>query len=305
MTAVSWRLGRAASRAAVGSIAGIVFAFAWYAVQQDMKGYAVKPEEFLPQLIKLGAWIAFITVAIVTVAESKVSALRLPDGDVYRIVGGNRFAAAAILGVVVALTVGLFEYAISSDLDQFGFQVLLTFAVGFVIAEAVVGRRFTGSPKNDVSAPSNGSTLPWSLGRTAARTAIGSIVGSVAAFALNAVVQALRGSPVEAGDYVQLLIAVGGAITFVSVAIVTVAESQVPRLRLPDGDVYQIVGGNRFAASAVLGAIVSVVIGLPVLKLNHLDYNPGVALISAVGFVIAEALVGRRFGSAKRDAAAA
>ena len=75
----------------------------------------------------------------------------------------------------------------------------------------------------------------------------------------------------------------------------TVAESQVPRLRLPDGDVYQIVGGNRFAASAVLGAVVSVAIGLPVLALigRLYAYDINVALCFAVGYLLAEAIVGR------------
>ena len=105
---VPWRLGRAASRAAVGSIAGIVFASIWYAVQRSIDGYPMHGDDFL-RVVRLGAWITFITVAIVTVAESNVPSLRLPGGDVYRIVGGNRFAAAAVLGVVVALTVALFN----------------------------------------------------------------------------------------------------------------------------------------------------------------------------------------------------
>jgi uncharacterized caspase-like protein len=301
-TTVPWSLGRAASRAAIGSIAGVVFAFAWYAVQQSNQGYPVNAEDYVPLLIRLGGWIVLITVAIVTLAESQVPALRLPDGDIYRIVGGNRFAAAAVLGVVVALTVALFEYWISERLDHLGFQGVLLFAAGFVIAEAVVGRRFRGNPKTDASAAADGSSVPWSLGRTAARTAIGSIVGIVAAFALNAAYRASQNDPVDVGDYIQVLMAVGAAVTFISVGVVTVAESEVPRLRLPSGDVYQIVGGNRFAASALLGTVVSLAIGLPVFMLNNADYSPGVTLLSAVGYVIAEAAVGRRFrASAKVD----
>ena len=299
---VPWSVGRAAVRTAFGSIVGIVSALTWYAVELALHGSPVTPESFFRELIGMGGAITFISVSIVTVAESQVPRLRLPDGDAYRIVGGNRFAAAALLGVVVALTVALFEYTISSK--TFGFNVVLTFAVGFVIAEAVVGRRFGGSLKSDVPVPTDESTVHWSLGRTAARTAIGSIVGIVAAYALSAFLQILSGSPPDPGDHISSLISVGAVVTFISVAIVTVAESEVPRLRLPDGAAYRIVVNDRFTSSALLGAVVSAVIGLPVLALNNRlsAYDINVALCFAVGFVLAEAIVGHRFaGSAKSD----
>ncbi len=299
---VPWSVGRAAVRTAFGSIVGIVSALTWYAVYLGLHESPVAADWFFRHLIGMGCAITFISVAFVTVAESLVPRLRLPDGDVYRVVGGNRFAAAALLGVVVALTVALFEYTISDM--PFGLEVFLTFAVGFVIAEAIFGHRFSGSLKSDVPAPTDGSTVPWSLGRTAARTATGSIVGVVAAYAVSATVQSINGSPPDPEDYFASLISVGAAITFVSVAIVTVAESQVPRLRLPVGAAYRIVANDRFTSSAVLGAVVSVVVGLPVLALNNRlwAYDINVALCFAVGFVLAEAIVGHRFaGSAKSD----
>ncbi len=150
---VPWSLGRTAARMAIGSIAGMVAAAAWYAVFSALNDSPVDPEEYIPRVIGMGAAIMFISVAIVTVAESQVPALRLPDGDVYRIVGGNRFAAAAVLGAIVALTVGVFEYVISDRMGAYGLEVAFCFAVGFVLAEAVVGHRFTGSPKEGVPIP--------------------------------------------------------------------------------------------------------------------------------------------------------
>ena len=98
---------------------------------------------------------AFIAIAIVTVAESQVPAVRLPDGDAYRIVGGNRFAAAAILGAIVGPDgrVRRLPSFVIKTTDVIGFEIPICFAVGFVIAEAIVGRRFGGSPKADVKAP--------------------------------------------------------------------------------------------------------------------------------------------------------
>jgi len=318
-TAGSWSVGRAAVRTALGSTVGILAAFLWYAVGEAMNNSPVDPESYLRELIGMGGAITFIAVSIVTVAEAQAPRLRLPDGDAYRIVGGNRFAAAAVLGVVVALTVALFEYLISDKSYRFKFDVVICFAAGFVLAEAVVGRRFGGTSKSDTPTPTDGlsavvgppptsttrpATVPWSLGRAAARTAIGSIVGIVAAFTLYAIVQSLGGSAPNLEDYIPSLISQGGAITFIAVAIVTVAESEVPRLRLPDGAPYRIVGNNRFASSAVLGVAVSLVVALPVVVVSGawFAYDINVALCFAIGFMVAEAIVGRRFaGSAKSD----
>jgi hypothetical protein len=152
-TTVPWSLGRGAARTAIGSIVGSVFASVWYAVGQALSDSPVTADDYIPQAIGMGAATMFIAVAIVTVAESQVPRLRLPDGDAYRIVGGNRFAAAAVLGVIVALTVALFEYVISDKLYRYGVEVVFCFAIGFILAEVAVGNRFGGSRKDDVPVP--------------------------------------------------------------------------------------------------------------------------------------------------------
>ena len=130
----------------------------------------------------------------------------------------------------------------------------------------------------------------------------GSIAGIVFAFALWAASRVAGGDSLDR-LLLEHLVELGGWVTFISVAIVTVAESQAPRLRLPDGYVYQIVGGNQFAASAVLGAVVSLAIGLPVFTLiGGLPWEVTIVLCFAIGFVIAEAAVGRRFESGRKGA---
>jgi hypothetical protein len=144
---IPWSLGRVAARTAIGSIIGTVIAYSVFGIRSLAAGDNFDPS-YLTELIGTAGWITFISAAIVTIAESQMPRLRLPDGDVYRIVGGNRYAAAAILGAVVALTVGLFEYFISDDMNRFGIEVALWFAIGFVLAEALVGRRFIGRPED-------------------------------------------------------------------------------------------------------------------------------------------------------------
>jgi hypothetical protein len=149
-----WSLGRAAARAAIGSIAATVLAFVWWIAGRLTSDSEIDLEAGLSDLVQLTAWVAFIATAIVTVAEAKLPAARLPGGDAYQVAGGNRFVAAAILGAIVGLTVGFAVYIfVLQTTDVIGFNIPICFAAGFVIAEAVVGHRFSASAKGDVQAP--------------------------------------------------------------------------------------------------------------------------------------------------------
>jgi uncharacterized caspase-like protein len=149
-TRVPWTLGRAASRAAIGAIGGATLSLVWYVAGRVTSNSEIPFDYLLPQAVQLTAWMAFILTGIVAVGESQVPALRLPDGDAYQIVGGNRFAAAAVLGFVLGLTVGFVVYALFfGDPYSFGVQIPICFAVGFVVGEAFVGHRFV-TPKDDV-----------------------------------------------------------------------------------------------------------------------------------------------------------
>ena len=78
-------------------------------------------------------------------------------------------------------------------------------------------------PADSASAPASASDaaartatyVPWSLSRTAARTAIGSIVGTLLVFAWFA---AIKDPSVMGSDYLGLLFGMGSAITFISVS---------------------------------------------------------------------------------------
>ena len=90
----------------------------------SISGSEVDFEAGLSDLVQLSAWVAFTATAIVTVAEAQLPAARLPDGEAYQIVGGNRFAAAAILQEVIGLTVGFAVYAfVLQTTDVIGFDI--------------------------------------------------------------------------------------------------------------------------------------------------------------------------------------
>jgi uncharacterized caspase-like protein len=142
-SSVPWSLGRAAARAAIGSIVATVLLFIWFNGSRLQSGNEVDFEARLPELVQLAAWVAFTATAVVTLAESQLPAVRLAGGDVYQIVGGNRFPAAAILGAVIGLTVGFAVYFVFfQTTDVFALDIPICFAAGFVLAEAAVGRRF-------------------------------------------------------------------------------------------------------------------------------------------------------------------
>ena len=91
---------------------------------------------------------------------------------------------------------------------------------------------------------------------------------------------------------------------------VAVAENFLPAIHLPGGAAYRLVGGNRWVASALLGAVVGVTVGL-IVQILYLtsrfgstgDFGPDIVICPAIGFVVAELIVGRRFGG-KREAPA-
>jgi uncharacterized caspase-like protein len=152
-SSVPWSLGRAASRAAIGVILGAVLGLVWYVVGRVNSNSDIDFDYLLKQSVQLTSWMAFILTGIVAVGESQVPALRLPSGDAYQIVGGNRFAAAAVLGFILGLTVGFVVYVIFfGNPYDFGIQIPTCIAVGFVVAEAIVGRRFV-TRNDEIKAP--------------------------------------------------------------------------------------------------------------------------------------------------------
>jgi uncharacterized membrane protein len=101
-------------------------------------------------------------------------------------------------------------------------------------------------------------------------------------------------------------------LVIVATMVVSVAEHQIPAVRLPRGSAYQVVGGNRWLASGIVGAIVGLTLGLIVEGAvfgdrfgEPLGSGAEIVLCTALGFVVAEAIVGRRFRSDREERSAA
>ena len=91
--------------------------------------------------------LALLVGAIVAVVEKQVPALRIPGGTAYRIVGNNRWTVTAILGVAIGLLIGVFSDAYLSQ--TLGWSpgmdgLVISAALGFIAAEAVVGKSSRG-----------------------------------------------------------------------------------------------------------------------------------------------------------------
>ena len=101
--------------------------------------------------------IAIATTVVVAIAEYVVPALRLPGGRFYQAFGGDRWVGAAILGIVTGSTIGLsieFVY-LTNQFDSMlglGWEIPVCAAIGFLVAELAVGRRFRG--KREEPSPS-------------------------------------------------------------------------------------------------------------------------------------------------------
>jgi uncharacterized caspase-like protein len=147
---VEWSPPRAGGRAAIGSFLGMLLQYAWFLAEnpKDLEDPAVT--EYLATLFSEMSVVVVIAVTItVAIAEKLWPAVRVPGGAAYRAVGGNRWVAAGILGAVAGLTVGLAAEYLYLTMKQettsgLGWQAPICAAIGFVIAEAIVGRRFGG-----------------------------------------------------------------------------------------------------------------------------------------------------------------
>jgi hypothetical protein len=141
-----WNIGRAAIRAGIGALVWLVLQFFW--VIGSIPDLLVDSERFefiLRSFGELILMITIITAVTVALAEQLVPALRLPGGSAYRFVGGNRWAAAAILGAVVGLVIGFaVEGAYFQSMNGLGLEIPLCASIGFLVAEALVGRGTRG-----------------------------------------------------------------------------------------------------------------------------------------------------------------
>ena len=127
-----WSARRAAGRAFLGVLIGLVLSEIYYAAT-DYYTSASEIGQDLGYFLVFAAVVAGIVVAV----EKGVPALRIPGGAAYRLLGNNRW----IVPVVVSLPLGILLVIATRDIV---FPVLV--AAGFLVAEAIVDRR--GSTAN-------------------------------------------------------------------------------------------------------------------------------------------------------------
>jgi caspase domain-containing protein len=144
---VPWNLGRAAARAFIGSFLWMMLQYLW--VISTVPGILNDPDKLdfaTTVFTELAVLIAIVTTVAVVIVEKLVPALRVPSGSAYGIVGGNRWAAAGILGALSGLTIGLtVEAAYFATAEALGLDTIVCAALGFIVAEAIVGRWFAGN----------------------------------------------------------------------------------------------------------------------------------------------------------------
>ena len=146
------------------------------------------------------------------------------------------------------------------------------------------------------------SVVPTGLARAASRAALGGVITVAMEFAKLMSTGYWGSNPAQgaAGEF-------AGAAALMAIAMmaaVTVAERFVPAVRVPAGSLYRTVGGNRWAATAIQGAMAGATVGFLVAGLLIHAWTDGtvlfnaairLALFTAASFVIAEAVLDRLF----------
>ena len=144
--------------------------------------------------------------------------------------------------------------------------------------------------------------MPSGLPRAASRAALGGVITVAMEFAKLLSTGYWGSNPAQgaAGEF-------AGAAVLMAIAMlaaVTVAERFVPAVRVPAGSLYRTVGGNRWAATAIQGALAGATVGFLVAGLLIHAWTDGtvlinaairLALFTAASFVIAEAVLDRLF----------
>ena len=149
--AYSWDIRRAAGRAAIGSFLGVLIQFTAYLIDnpKDLEDQAVV-DGLTTTFTEMSILVVIAATIFVAIAEKLWPAGRLPSGAAYRSVGGIRWLASAILGAIVGLIVIVpVEYLYitikPAQVEPLRWEVLVCAAMGFVIAEVIVGRWFRGN----------------------------------------------------------------------------------------------------------------------------------------------------------------
>jgi uncharacterized caspase-like protein len=123
-----WSFARSFGRAGIGTAIGLLASYGYYLSTDPFASFN------FDQAVSMTIVIAGIAAAAILVVEKLVGALRVPNGAAYRIVGHNRWIVSAALGLVVGLIM-----MVGIAPDELIYAAFFVF--GFVVAEAIVGRR--------------------------------------------------------------------------------------------------------------------------------------------------------------------
>jgi hypothetical protein len=271
------------------------------------------------QFIGAAVFMAIAYVVTVVLAERSVPAIRIPDGGMYRFVGGNALAASAIEGALVGATVGFVViwlfYTDKVDPDLGTVVMRAGFgAVTFVVAEAVIagiwrrrpGAAAVASTAPDVTNPGEATRsdaeigAPPGLARPAGRAALGGLLGLAAAWLWVVITRPDAFGSESFEFYWDRFISEAIWTVVGMVAVVIIAETLWPAVRVPDGRVYRSVGGNRWAAAAIEGGVIGASVGFIATNAYYLIVHSGDdralnsdsfvlhTAFTALGFVVAE-----------------
>jgi uncharacterized caspase-like protein len=143
MATTGWSVRRSIARAAIATPIWLVIEDLMFLMSNTwIFDDASSGESHLGGFAELVLITTFWAIVLVPTVEKFVAAVRVPGGSAYRFVGGNRFAAAALLGAAVGLTIGFAVQLVLFEVVTF--ETIIFAAVGFLVAEALVGRRFSG-----------------------------------------------------------------------------------------------------------------------------------------------------------------
>jgi len=157
-------------------------------------------------------------------------------------------------------------------------------------------------PAQTLAEPTS-TDLPWSLARASWRVFLGSFIGVIFQFFWLLLANRWIATDTSALETASLDFgATAWLMAIIATVVIAIGENRVSQVRLPTGAAYRFVGNNRWAATAILGALTGLAIGLLVEavifgeRFGLFDGAKGEIVYTAIaGFLIAEAIVGRRF----------
>jgi hypothetical protein len=185
-------------------------------------------------------------------------------------------------------------------------------AASEVVGAPPIGAPAPAEPVGTRSAVAPSTTLAWSIRRVAARVAIGSFLWVMIQFVYFLATNPWVSENPDALDVASTAFGeLAAMIAIYATVAVVIIEKLVPAVRLPGGSAYRAIGANRWVASGILGVVTGWTVGIVVESTylngkfgSTLGLGPEIPFCAIVGFLAAEAIVGKRFSGHRAEAAA-